>query len=191
MFEPSQQATEALVAHAAGDPRAVSRLLPLVYVELRKLASHLMRRERRGHTLQPTALVHEAYVRLIDNTRIDWQGKTHFLAIAAKEMRQILVQHARAHKARKRGAGATRVTLDENVVSTPERTFDVLAVDEALDKLSALSPRQGQVVELRYFAGLSVNEAAYVLGISERTVKQDWQVARTWLMRELTSPARN
>ncbi len=191
MFEPSQQATEALVAHAAGDPRAVSRLLPLVYVELRKLASHLMRRERRGHTLQPTALVHEAYVRLIDNTRIDWQGKTHFLAIAAKEMRQILVQHARAHKARKRGAGATRVTLDENVVPTPERTFDVLAVDEALDKLSALSPRQGQVVELRYFAGLSVNEAAYALGVSERTVKQDWQVAKTWLMRELTSPARN
>ncbi len=191
MPEPSQQATEALVAHAAGDPRAVSRLVPLVYVELRKLASHLMRRERREHTLQPTALVHEAYVRLIDNTRIDWQGKTHFLAIAAKEMRQILVQHARTHKARKRGAGATRVTLDENVVPTPERTFDVLAVDEALDKLSALSPRQGQVVELRYFAGLSVNEAAYALGVSERTVKQDWQVARTWLMRELTSPARN
>ncbi len=191
MFEPSQQATEALVAHAAGDPRAVSRLVPLVYVELRKLASRLMRRERREHTLQPTALVHEAYLRLIDNTRIDWQGKTHFLAIAAKEMRQILVQHARAHKARKRGAGATRVTLDENVVPTPERTFDVLAVDEALDKLSALSPRQGQVVELRYFAGLSVNEAAYALGVSERTVKQDWQVARTWLMRELTSPPKD
>jgi RNA polymerase sigma factor (TIGR02999 family) len=186
MSSKSQEATSALAAHTGGDPSAASRLLPLVYDELRSLASGLMRKERPGHTLSPTALVHEAYVRLIDNSRIDWKGKTHFFAIAAKEMRQVLVRHALNRKARKRGGDATRVTLDDEAAVTEEHTIDVVALNEALTRLEALSPRQSRVVELRTFAGLSVAETALVLGVSERTIKGDWRAARAFLARELT-----
>ena len=182
-----QEATSALAAIKDGDPSAVNRLIPLVYAELRGLASRLMRMERPGHTLSPTALVHEAYVRLIDNSRIDWQGKTHFFAVAAREMRQVLVRHALTHKAEKRGGDAARVTLDDAAAVTEQPTVDIVALHEALTQLEALSSRQGRVVELRMFAGLSVAETAFVLGVSERTIKGDWRAARAFLARKLTS----
>jgi RNA polymerase sigma factor (TIGR02999 family) len=146
-----------------------------------------MGREKPGHTLAATALVHEAYIRLIDHTRIDWQGKTHFFAMAAVQMRRILVDHARARDAKKRGGGVQKVTLAEHVAIAEENIHDLLAVDMALRGLARQSQRQSQVAELRLFAGLTVEEAAYVLGVSERTVKQDWRVAKAWLLRELGS----
>jgi RNA polymerase sigma factor (TIGR02999 family) len=179
--------TAVLVAHAQGSQDAVDRLLPLVYRELRDLAAELMRRERPGHTLTPTAVVHEAYLRLIDNTRIDWKGRAHFFAIAAKEMRQVLVRHALNRKAQKRGGKATRITLNDDVAVTPVRTIDILALNEALGQLAALSPRQSRVFEFRALAGMSVAETAFILEVSERTVKEDWRAARAWLARELTS----
>jgi RNA polymerase sigma factor (TIGR02999 family) len=185
MPEPPVDATQVLAAHQGGDPDASARLLPLVYDELRALAGAYMRRERPDHTLQPTALVHEAYLRLIDITRIDWRGRSHFVAMAATQMRRILVEHARARLTQKRGAAPQRITLNENVAVTPGPTLDLLAFHEALQKLEKESPRQGRVAELRCFAGLEVNEAAYVLGVSETTVKRDWKVARAWLRREI------
>jgi RNA polymerase sigma factor (TIGR02999 family) len=182
---PRGDATEILSCHVEGDPTSASELLPLVYDQLRALAGSYMRGERRGHTLAATALVHEAYIRLIDNTRIDWRGRSHFFAMAAKQMRRILVDHARAHGAAKRGAGARKVSLAENVAFARENVHDLLAVDQALLKLAREGKRQAQVAELRLFAGLTVEETSYVLGVSERTVKQDWRVARVWLLREL------
>ncbi len=185
---PMGDATSSLAAHVAGDERAVDRLIPLVYQELRRLASHLMKGERQGHILPPTALVHEAYVRLVDNSRVDWQGKTHFFAVAAEEMRRVLVEHARRRGAKKRGADFTKVSMSDNLLLTSERDINLLALDEALTKLESLSPRQCKVVELRLFSGLGVAEAAYILNVSERTVKGDLRMARTWLARELTDP---
>jgi len=180
-------ATQTLEDHVGGDPGAAAQLLPLVYDRLRALAARYMQRERPGHSLCPTDLVHEAYGRLVDNTRISWQGKTHFFAMAAKQMRRILVDSARAHKASKRGGGLNRVTLDDNAAFTPGIALDFLALNEALEKLSELSSRQGEAVELRFFGGLNVRETAYVLGVSERTVNQDWRTARAWLSRELSA----
>jgi RNA polymerase sigma factor (TIGR02999 family) len=160
--------------------------MALVYDELRDLAGRYMRQERRDHTLQATALVHEAYIRLIDNTRIDWQGKTHFFALAATQMRRILAEHARARKARKRGGGARKVTLDDTAAITPNGVVDALALDEALEKLERDSPRQVRIVELRFFGGLSVQETARLLDVSASTVKGDWRVAKAWLARELS-----
>jgi RNA polymerase sigma factor (TIGR02999 family) len=188
--KPTEGATRELADHAAGDPGAASRLLPLVYDELRALAARYMRRERPEHTLQPTALVHEAYIRLIDISRIDWQGKTHFVAMAARQMRRVLVDHARAHRALKRGAARRTISLDENVAFTPGNVLDLLAFDEALDKLSRASPRQSRVAELRCFAGMSTRETAFILGVSERTARQDWMVARAWLLREIGPSSR-
>ena len=185
MAEPSTDATGALADHTDGDPKAASRLMPLVYDELRALAARYMRRERPDHSLQPTALVHEAYLRLIDISRIDWQGRTHFVAMAATQMRRILVEHARTHQAQKRGADPTRVSLDEKIAFTPGNTLDLLVLDEALERLARASPRQGRVAELRCFAGLSSQETAYILGVAERTARQDWLVARAWLLREI------
>jgi RNA polymerase sigma-70 factor (ECF subfamily) len=179
------RATESLLAHASGDERAADRLLPQVYGELRGLAGRYLRRERPGHSLQPTALVHEAYMRMVDITRIDWRGKTHFFALAATQMRRILVEHARARDAAKRGGRGQRVTLQEAMALDPHRPDDVLALDQALTHLAQVDPRGARVVELRLFAGLQVNEVAEVLGISARTVKGDWQMARAWLSREL------
>jgi RNA polymerase sigma factor (TIGR02999 family) len=187
MPDKGANATRALAAHSGGDPNAAAELLPLVYDQLRGLASRYMRQERRDHTLQPTALVHEAYLRLIDASQVDWRGKTHFFALAARQMRRILVEHARAHGASKRGGGARKVTLDESVAITPNGVLDVLALDEALVRLAGESNRQVKVVELRFFGGLSVEETAHILEISDGTVKRDWRVAKAWLSRELAS----
>ena len=172
-----------------GDPKAVAELMPLVYDELRRLAASYIRRERRGQTLQATALVNEAYVRLIGEKAQNWQNRTHFLAIAALSMRQILVQRARARKAAKRGGDPERITLDEQLLpagaAAGARAVDLVALDAALEKLAALDARQAKVVELRYFGGLSVEETAAALDISPATVKRDWTIARAWLKREL------
>jgi RNA polymerase sigma factor (TIGR02999 family) len=173
---------------ASGDERAVSRLMPLVYDELRRIAAAYLRRERPGQTLQATALVNEAYIRLIGERGQNWQNRTHFLAIAALSMRQILVQRARRRKAAKRGGDPERITLNEQLVPATgggPGDVDVLALDAALDRLAALDERQAKVVEMRYFGGLTVEETADALGISPATVKRHWTVARAWLRREL------
>lgn len=177
---------DALLARArAGDDEAVARLMPLVYDELRRIAARYMRRERPGQTIQATALVHEAYLRLLKDTSRNWQNRAHFLAIAATSMRQILVERARARGAAKRGGSRDRITLDEATLATPEQQVDIEAIDAALDKLGRLDPRQARVVELRFFGGLTVEEAAEALGISPATLKREWSVARAWLRREL------
>jgi RNA polymerase sigma factor (TIGR02999 family) len=179
--------TEALEAHAAGHRKAASELLPLVYRQLRMLAERYLRRERAGHSLQPSDLVHEAYLRLVDTSRVSWQGKTHFFAVSARQMRRILVDHARARKAQRHGGGVRRLTLKESIVPSPGKPVDVLGLDEALTKLAALSPRQSRTVELRFFGGLTIPETACELGVSEETVKLDWRMAKVWLLRELGS----
>ena len=184
---PTTQITKLLATLKDGDrTAAAAKLMPLVYDEFRALAARHLRRERVGHTLQPTALVHEAYLRLIDQTRVDWQGRTHFFAVGAQAIRRILVDHARQHKRQKRGGGAGRVQLDEAVALAPQRHEELLALDEALKKLAELDARQAQVVEMRFFGGLSVAEVASMLGVSKRTVEGDWTMARAWLLRELT-----
>lgn len=185
MPEPLQDATHCASKCAEGDPAAASQLLPLVYDELRGLAAAYMRQERPGHSLQATDLVHEAYLRLVDITRIDWRGRSHFLAMAARQMRRILVEHARERQAKKRGGDPLRVTLSEAVAVTSGPEPDVLDLHEALERLSRLSSRQSEVATLRFFGGLTDKEVGCALGISERTVRQDWKVARTWLAREL------
>ena len=185
MTQDKSKATSALSAHAEGDPKAADELMPLVYQELRRLAAHYMKRERCSHTLQAPALVHEAYMRLIDITRIDWQGKTHFFAMAATQMRRILVEHARAKGAKKRSGQL--VTLNEGEGAGLGISLDLLALDEALDRLSKKNPRCCKVAELRLFAGLSVEETAVALAVSERTVKSDWRLARARLMQDLES----
>ncbi|MCP3979110.1 MAG: sigma-70 family RNA polymerase sigma factor [bacterium] len=179
--------TRDLTAHSAGDSSAADRLVPLIYDRLRALAGSYLKGEDCGHTLQPTALVHEAYVRMVDIDRVDWKGKTHFFAMAARQMRRILVEHARAANAQKRGAGRRRVTLHDDDALAEQNTLDLLALEQALERLSEASPRQARVAELRVFAGLQVKESAHILGVSERTIKQDWRVARAWLARELRS----
>jgi RNA polymerase sigma factor (TIGR02999 family) len=163
----------------------LEELLPLVYDELRSVAAAYMRRERIGHTLQPTALANEAYLRLVDDTRIEWKGRAQFLAIAARAMRQILVEHARAHGAAKRGGGRGRVSLSDSsgVFAAPQ--VDVLDLDETLEALAAVDPRKAQVVELRFFAGLTTEETAEVLHLSTTTVEDDWFFARAWLRRRM------
>jgi RNA polymerase sigma factor (TIGR02999 family) len=168
-----------------GDNRAADKLLPLVYDEFRALARHYLAQERANHTLQPTALVHEAYMKLVDQTRVDWQGRSHFFAVAAQAMRRILVDHARSRQRDKRGGGRARVILDDDVALSPQKDEDVLALDESLQRLAKLDPRQAKVVELRFFGGMSVEEVAQALGVSKRTVEGDWTFARAWLSREL------
>jgi RNA polymerase sigma factor (TIGR02999 family) len=176
-----------LARASSGDDRAVSKLMPLVYDELRRLAAAYLRRERPGQTLQATALVHEAYVRLIGERKTRWQDRTHFVAIAALSMRQILVERARARKAAKRGGGAPRLALDESVAAAEAGgDVDVIALDRALDRLAALSARQAKIVELRYFGGLSIEECGEALHVSPATVTREWALARAWLKRELT-----
>jgi len=185
MLKGSRSATDSLAEYVAGKPSAVNELLPLVYGELRALAGAYMKRERPDHSLTPTAVVHEAYLRLIDNSRTDWRGRTHFFAVAAVQMRRVLVDHARAHAARKRGGDRLRISFAETADLHAGISLDVLALNEVLDRLAALSPRQASVVELRFFGGLGVMESAHCLQVSERTVKEDWRVARAWLRREL------
>ena len=160
-------------------------LLPIVYDELRRLAAAYLRRERPGQTLQPTALVHEAYLRLAKDRPERWQNRAHFCAIAAHSMRQILIEKARARGAIKRGGAQPRVTLDEGLVAGAERSIDLVALDEALDRLAALDPEQARLVELRFFGGLTIEETADAMQISPATVKRHWTVARAWLAREL------
>jgi RNA polymerase sigma factor (TIGR02999 family) len=180
--------TELLVAlrtGAEGRERLTGQLVEALYPELRRLAARLMRRERDGHTLQPTAVVHEAFVRLVNQQTIDWQDRAHFLAIAARIMRQILIEHARRRGTAKRGANPDRVTLDEALVPGDDPAFSLLVLDDVLTRLEAVDPRGAQVAELRVFGGLTVQEAAHALGVSARTVHKDWAVARLWLAREL------
>ncbi len=182
---PPADVTRLLVAWRGGDADALDRLLPLVYAELRRVAHRYMRDERPNHPLQTTALVHEAYLRLIDVTRVDWQSRNHFFAVSAQMMRRILVEAARRRQADKRGGDASHVALDEAFVPAPERAADLLALDEALERLATLAPRKARVVELRYFAGLSVEETAGVLEVSAETVMRDWRMAKLWLQRDL------
>ena len=174
-----------LLAWSDGDQAALDKLVPLVYEELHRLAHRYISRERPGNTLQTTALAHEAYLRLFDATGVQWENRAHFFAVAAKTMRRILVDLARARRNLKRGGGAQQVSLDGVLVVSPERGADMLALDEALVRLAALNPRQSQVVELRYFGGLTDDEVGEVIKISPRTVRSDWRLAQAWLYREL------
>jgi RNA polymerase sigma factor (TIGR02999 family) len=179
------EVTNLLLELKRGNKEAEGLLIPLVYKELRRIAASYLRRESPGHSLQATALVHEAYIRLIDIREVDWQSRSHFFAVSATLMRRILVDHARASQARKRGNGWDAVSLNEAILPSPERAPEILALDEALNKLASLDERQSKIVELRFFAGMSEDEAGNVLGISARTVKRDWRIAKAWLFKEL------
>ena len=179
--------TRLLQAWNEGQPGALDALMPIVYGELHRLAKASLRRERPDHTLQATALVNEAYVRLVGQTRMRWQNRAQFFGTAAQFMRRILVDHARDRLSAKRGAGAPRIELDEAILATEERGIDLLALDAALERLEQLDARQGQLVVLRFFGGLTIEEAAEVLEISPATAKREWVTARMWLRRELAS----
>lgn len=185
MSSPTSNATALLAAHTRGDPEAAAKLFPIVYGELRALAGACMRDERSNHTLQPTALVHEAYLRLIDVDRIDWSGRSHFLAFAARTMRRVLVDHARARDADKRAGARELVPISGFDVPAADEAVDVLGLDVALEKLARVDARQARIIELHAFAGLTLEEIAAVLGVSRDTVKLDWRAARAWLHREL------
>lgn len=182
----SADVTSLLAAWSEGDEAALAALVPRVYAELHRLAHHYMRAERPGRTLQTTALVHEAYLRLVDTRRIRWESRTHFLGVAAQAMRRILVDAARARQAGKRGGAVTRVSLDEVPLTAPGRGAALVALDDALTALADVDPRKSRVVELRYFGGLTAAETAAVLNVSPETVQRDWRVAKAWLLRELS-----
>jgi RNA polymerase sigma factor (TIGR02999 family) len=181
----SSEATQTFLRWRSGDGAALDTFLPLLYDELRRLAAAHLRREREGHTLQPTALAHEAYLRLIDQHSVTWENRAHFMGLAAQAMRRVLADHARRRGAQKRGGDATRVPLDEGIVADGARTVEIQELDTALEDLARLEPRQARVVEMRFFGGLSIEEAAAALGVSAATVKRDWTLARAWLFREL------
>jgi RNA polymerase sigma factor (TIGR02999 family) len=183
------EVTALLLAWSAGDREALQKLIPLVYGDLRKRAEGYLRKERSGHTLQPTALVNEAYLKLVDQTRVKWQSRAHFLAVASRAMREVLVDYARRHRAARRGSGETRVALHDGNAATPPRSLDLLALDVALDRLAALDERQSKLVELRVFAGLTIDETAEALGISTATVSREWKHAEAWLHREMSGLA--
>lgn len=182
----SQDATVLLRSTATGDPTAPAALLPLVYEELRGLAAAYLAGERPDHTLQATALVHEAYLRLVDQTRADWKDRAHFRAVAATVMRRILIDHARSRGRQKRQAGGQRLSFEAALAISAEPNEDLLTIDEALTRLAERDARKARVVELRFFGGLGVDETATVLGVSDRTVKNDWSFAKAWLLREIT-----
>ena len=184
-MEPRSEVTLLLRRLSAGDKNALNQLIPLIYVELHQLASSYMRHERPAHTLQTTVLVHEAYLQLVGQENAHWENRTQFFGVAAQLMRRILVDHARAHHAAKRGGNLPRFSLDEVVVMAKERGGDLLAIDELLQKLADIDPQQARIVELRFFAGLSIQETAHALSLSDRTVKRDWAMAKAWLQREL------
>jgi RNA polymerase sigma-70 factor, ECF subfamily len=178
--------TDLLLAWGEGDRVALDELVPIVHQELRRLARLQLRGERNNHTLQTTALVNEAFIRLVDLRRMRWQDRAHFLSLSARLMRRILVDHARSRKYQKRGGGALNVTLDDVAVASPERGTDVVALDDALEHLARVDPRKSQVVELRFFGGLSVEETAEALKVSAETVLRDWRLAKVWLLREVS-----
>jgi RNA polymerase sigma factor (TIGR02999 family) len=170
----------------ATDKEALDKMMPAIYEELRRQAARYLRREQPGHTLQTTALIHEAYVRLVDQRNVQWQNRAHFFGIAAQMMRRILVDHARTKKRAKRGGSNIKVSLDDATVAVKGQNLDVVAIDEALSRLSKIDEQQSRVVELRFFSGLTVEETAEVMGISPATVKRDWSMAKAWLHRELS-----
>lgn len=186
MNAPAEQVTQLLVAWSDGDESALDRLIPLVNAELRRLAHRYISGERVGHTLQTTALVNEAYLRLVDSSRVQWQNRAHFFAISAQLMRRVLVDYARARRSQKRGGEMTRVSLEGAPLIAHEREPDIVALDQALSALAAVDHRKSRVVELRFFGGLSVEETAEVLGVSPDTVMRDWRLAKSWLLRELS-----
>ena len=189
--EPRANPTALLLAWNRGEPDALDALLPLVYEELRRLAAHYMKGERSGHTLQATALVNEAYLRLIEVQQVRWQNRAHFFAMAARLMRRILVDAARARAYQKRGGGASLLSLDEALVVPTEPGDDLVALDDALTALAAIDRRKSQVVEMRFFGGLSLDETAETLHVSRDTVKRDWNMAKLWLLRELRGAERD
>jgi RNA polymerase sigma factor (TIGR02999 family) len=187
MATSPEHVTQLLIAWGDGDRTAFDKLMPLVYEELRKLAHHYISRERPGHTLQTSALINEAYLRLVDQDNIQWQSRAHFFGIAARLMRQILVDYARKRSYAKRGGDAHRVPLDEALIVSEERASDIVALDDALNRLAEFDPRQSQIVELRFFGGLSIEETAEVLGVSPGTVMRDWTMAKAWLRTAVSS----
>ncbi len=184
-----QDVTRLLIASSAGYRAAMDELLPMVYDELRRLAQSYLRNERPGHTLQGTALVHEAYLRLIDQKNVQWKNRAHFFGIAAQMIRRILVDHARGRNAEKRGAGAPRLSLDEALGVPGGRDLDLISLDDALNGLAQIDPEQSRIVELRFFGGLSIDETAAVIGVSPATVNREWAAARAWLFREMSRGA--
>lgn len=179
--QASENITQLLIDLSNGDRNAVDLLLPVIYDELRKLAANYLRRERPDHTLQPTALVHEAYIRLVDQTRVNWQNRAHFFGVAAQLMRRLLVDHARRHNAEKRGQNFQKISLDENIDKAGERSTMLLALDDALQALAQFDQQKARVVELRYFGGLSIEETADVMGVTPTTIKRHWRFAKAWL----------
>lgn len=186
MTETPANVTELLVGWGKGDKEALDKLVPVVYDELRRQAARYLRHERVGHTLQTTALIHEAYLRLVDQKNVHWQNRAHFFGIAAQLMRRILVDHARAKTRVKRGGSDIRVSLTGVVLKAQDQDLDIVALDEALDRLAAIDEQQSKIVELRFFSGLTVEETAEVLSISPATVKRDWSMAKAWLHREIS-----
>jgi RNA polymerase sigma factor (TIGR02999 family) len=185
MATPYEGVTDLLQAWGGGDKTALDQLVPIVYEELHRQAQRYLQRENPGHTLQTTALVHEAYLRLVDQRQAQWQNRAQFFGVAAQLMRRILVDYARRHQAAKRGGSAIQVPFEEGSVAAAESDVDVVALDDALTRLAVLDPQQARVVELRYFTGLGIEETAEALGISPATVKREWAMARAWLKREL------
>ena len=181
----TEHATQLLIEWSKGNREAAAGLMPLVYEELRRLARSYLQRERSGHTLQATGLVHEAYLRLVDQKTTNWKNRAHFFGVAATMMRRILVDHARHHRAEKRGGEWNQVTFDEAVAFSPTRNINVIALDDALRDLATLNPQHSQIVELRFFGGLTVEEVAEVLDTSQRTVEREWRMARAWLRRQI------
>jgi len=179
--------TEMLVAWSNGDESSVNRLLPMVETELRRIAHNYMRRENPGHTLQTTALVNEAYLKLVDQTRVSWQNRAHFFALSATIMRRILLNHARDRLAEKRGGSAERVEFEDNIILTKEKSAELVALDEALEKIAKFDKTKSRIVELRYFGGLTLEETAETLGIATATVSVNWRLAKAWLKREMSS----
>lgn len=188
---PSQKVTQLLVAWSQGEQAALEKLIPIVYSELRRIAHRYMHREHPGHTLQTTALVNEAYLRLIDASQVRWQDRAHFFAVSAQLMRRILVDFARSRRYLKRGGGARNISFDEALFVSPERGRDLVALDDAMNVLATNDPRKARVVELRFFVGLSVEETAEVLKISPDTVLRDWKLAKAWLSREMQGASAN
>lgn len=188
MTPSSQSITQLLIEWRDGDQTALNRLIPLVHQELRRLAHHYLKQERPEHTLQTTALVNEAYLKLVDHKDMHWQNRAHFFAVAAQAMRRILVDHARSRDAIKRGRGVAVITLDEAAAIADTQAADLLALNDALDQLALLDARKSRIVELRYFGGMTVEEAAEVLGLSPTTVNREWQSAKTWLLRTMGRP---
>lgn len=189
MQESSIDVTLLLKEVSRGNREALAELIPTVYDELRRLAAYYLQRERSDHTLQATALVHEAYLRLVDQRKVDWKNRNHFFGVAAHLMRRVLLMHAREHRAEKRGGSSQKISLDETAILSPAQADDLVLLDELLNRLATLDPQQERVVEMRFFAGLSVEETAELMEISTATVKRDWAMAKAWLAREMGPPA--